>query len=261
MVALSFQGIFRMWEKICKNNCYKLFAIILFALPQSSCFTFYVHFRSIGSTLFTQRPSSNRYEKNKFENCGTQITKLNLARHNEICSAGTLYCTQCPNFFTRSQNDLNYHVAKKHSEPKLDAIFKCKLCYQEFRGLYAICQHRNTQHGMQIESRTRKLDVEHRRGNVEDHRLRDELRSCQHFLVDSEIESARHRVFNYAVKILNRTIVNENLDHFFNKLKCAAKVNLAFGFILKKNRRWRVQRLLRIQKQNPAGLIQTCVHP
>ena len=31
---------------------------------------------------------------------------------------------------------------------------------------------------------------------------------------------------------LNETIVNEKLDHFFNNLKCAAKVNLAFGFIL-----------------------------
>ena len=66
-----------------------------------------------------------------------------------------------------------------------------------------------------------------------DHRLREELRSGQHFLVDSELERARHKVFNYAVETLNETIVNEKLDHFFNNLKCAAKVNLAFGFILK----------------------------
>ena len=72
-------------------------------------------------------PSSNRYEKVKCENCGTQITKLNLARHKS-CPAGTLNSTQCPNFFTKSQNDLNYHIAKKHSAPKLDVTFKCKLC-------------------------------------------------------------------------------------------------------------------------------------
>ena len=59
-------------------------------------------------------------------------------------------------------------------------------------------------------------------------------RSCQHFLVDSELERARHKVFNYAVETLNETIVNEKLDHFFNNLICAAKLNLAFGFILKK---------------------------
>ena len=92
-----------------------------------------------------------------------------------------------------------------------------------------------TQHGMQIGSGTRDVgvDMEHIVGDVEDHSLREELRSCQHFLVDSELERARHNVFIYAVETLNETIVNENLDHFFNNLKCAAKVNLAFGFILK----------------------------
>ena len=98
-------------------------------------------------------------------------------------------------------------------------------------------------------------------GDVEDHSLREELRSCQHFLVDSELERARHKVFNYAVETFNETIVNEKLDHFFNNSKCAAKVNLAFGFILKKYRRRRVQIFSRTRKQYPAGSIQTCVHP
>ena len=51
--------------------------------------------------------------------------------------------------------------------------------------------------------------------------------------MDSELERARHKVFNYAVETFNETTVNENFDHFFNNLKCAAKVNLAFGFMLK----------------------------
>ena len=51
--------------------------------------------------------------------------------------------------------------------------------------------------------------------------------------MDSKSESARHKVFNYATEILNETIVNEKLDHCFNELKRAAKVNLAFGFFLK----------------------------
>ena len=86
---------------------------------------------------------------------------------------------------------------------------------------------------MQIGSETRHVDVEHIVGDVEDHRLRQELRSCQHFLVDSELENASHKPFPSAVETLNETIVNEKLDHFFNNLKCAEKVNLAFGFILK----------------------------
>ena len=139
----------------------------------------------------------------------TQTTRKNFVRHKKSCSAGTLYCTQCPNFSTKSQNYPIYHIAKKHSAPKLDVTFKCKLCYHEFPGFYALRQHRNTQHGMQIGSRTRDVNVEHKVGDVEEHSLREVLWSCQHFLVDSELERARHKVFNYEVETLNKTIVKE----------------------------------------------------
>ena len=178
-------------------------------------------------------PTLNRNRKVTCENCGTQTTKLNLASRKKSCSAGTLYCTQCPNFSTKFQNDLIYHIAKKDSAPKLDVTLKSKLCYQEFPGFYALRQHRSTQHGMQIGSRTSDVNVEHIVGDVEDHILRKELRSCQHFLVDSELERARHKVFNYAVETLNETIMNEKLDLFFKILKCVAKVNMVFGLILK----------------------------
>ena len=173
-----------------------------------------------------------RKDKNRCEKCGTETTRNNIVRHKKRCSIGTLYCTQCPNFSTKSQNDLNYHTAKKHSAPKPDVTFKCKFRYQEFPGFHALRQHRNNQHGMQIGSGTRDVDVEHIVGEVEDHSLREEWRSCQYLLVDSELERARHNVYNYAVETLNETIVNEKLDQFFNNLKSAAKVNLAFGFIL-----------------------------
>ena len=233
MVALSFYGIFRIWEKLFKNTGYKFFAIISIALLPSSCFNFYVQFRSFCPTLFTQMPFLNRNEIVTCGNCGSQTTKLNLACHKKSCSVGTLYCNQCPNFPTKSQSDMNYRIVKKHSAPKPDVTFKCKLCYQEFPGLYALRQLKNTQHGMQIGSGTRDVDVEHIVGDVQDHSLREELRSCQHFLVDSEIERARHKVFNYAIEKLNEENVDEKLDHFFNNLKCAAKVNLAFSFNLK----------------------------
>ena len=232
MVALSFYGIFRMWEKRSKNTCSKFFAIVSFALLQSGCFNFYVDFRSISSTPFRQMPSLIRKEKVTCENCGTRTTRNNFVRHKKRCSAGTLFCTQCPNFSTKSQDDLNHHIAKKHSAPKLDVTFKCKLCYQEFAGFHALRQHRNTQHGMQIGSGTMDVHVEHIVGDVEDRMLREESRSCQHFLVNSELERSRHKVSNYAIENLNAEIVDEKLDHLFN-LKCAAKVNLAFGFVLK----------------------------
>ena len=131
-------------------------------------------------------PSLNRNEKVTFENCGTQTTKLNLARHKKRCSVVTLYRTQCPNFSTKSLNDLNYQFAKRHSAPKPDVTFRCKLFYQEFPGFHALRQHRNTQHGTKIGSGTR--DMDHILGDVEDHSLREELRSCQHFLWNPNLE-------------------------------------------------------------------------
>ena len=178
-----------------------------------------------------------------FADCSVKLLKLKCLRSIESlilrvirkrCSVGTLFCTQCPNFSRKSENALNYRIVEKHSKPNVDVTFKCKLHYQEFLVIYALRQHRSTQHGMQIASGTRDVDVEHIVGDVEDHRLREELRSCHYFLVDSELERARHKVFNYAVETLNETIVNAKFDHFLNKLKCAAKVFLAFAFILKK---------------------------
>ena len=161
----------------------------------------------------------------------------------------------------KSQNDLNYQIAMKNSAPKLDVTLKCKLRYQEFPGFYALRQQRNTQHGMQIGSATRDVDVEHIMGDVEDHRLREKLRPCQHFLVDSELERERHRVFNYAVKTLNETVVNKKLDHFFKQFKMCSKSESGFWFQFEKHGRRRVQIILRARKQYPAGSIPNCVHP
>ena len=53
--------------------------------------------------------------------------------------------------------------------------------------------------------------------------------SCQHFLVDFELERVRHEVLNYAIEGLNATIVADKIGHPFYNTKCAAKMNLAVG--------------------------------
>ena len=65
-------------------------------------------------------------------------------------------------------------------------------------------------------------------------KLKEELRSCQHFLVDFELDWAGHKVFNYARENFNAKILDEKLDHFFNKLKCTADMKLGFRFNLKR---------------------------
>ena len=130
MVALSFYGIFRIWEQICKNTCCQFFAIVSFALLPSSHLNFHLHFRLFCQTTIIEMPSLIRKVQVTCENCGTQTTRDKNIRHQKRCSAGTLYCTRCPKFSAKSQSDLNYHIAKKHGAPKPDITFKCKLCYQ-----------------------------------------------------------------------------------------------------------------------------------
>ena len=196
-----------------------------------------VHFKSLCFlTNFAQIPFLNRYEKVTCENCGTQTTKLNLARHKKSCSAGRLHCSQFPNFFTKPQNDMNYHIAKKHSAAKRDVAFKCKLCYAEFPAFYALRQHKNTQHGPQRGFGARNIDVEDIVGNDDDQSLREELESCKYLFTYTEKENGRHRGFNVAMSSFDMSLLNDKLDYVFKELKCAAKVNLAFGFVVKINR-------------------------
>ena len=178
-------------------------------------------------------PSLIRKEKVSCEHCGTQVTRINLSRHKKTCSVGTLCCTQCPNFSTLSQDDLNYHIANKHSVPRPSITYKCKLCHAEFPGVYALRQHKNTQHGTQLGFAASNIDVEDIVGDVDDQSFREDLESCKHFLSDTEMENGRHRVFNFAMSSFDISLLNDTLDYVFKELKCSAKVNIAFGFVLK----------------------------
>ena len=144
-----------------------------------------------------------------------------------------MYCTQCPNFSTKARDDLTYHIAKQHGAEGPSKTYKCNLCCAEFPGFYALRQHKNTQHGKQIGFGSSNIDMDDIMGDVDDQSLREELQSCRHFLVDSEIQKGRHSVFNFAVNNLTAQIIEEKLDRVLDKLQCVAKLNLALGFILK----------------------------
>ena len=178
-------------------------------------------------------PPLNRYEKVKCEICCTQTIKPNLTRHKKGCPAGTLYCSPCPNSFRKSQNDLNYFIAKKHGVPRHPKTYKFKLCHAEVPGFYDLRQHRNTQNGPQMGFRASNIHVEDIVGDVDNHSLREELESCKHFLTDIEMENGRHRVFNFTMPSFDIFLLNDKLVYDFKEPKCAAKVKLAFGFVLK----------------------------
>ena len=119
-------------------------------------------------------PRFIRKQKLTYENYGNQTTRNNTVRHKTRCSAEILYCNQCPKFNTTSQDDLKFHLAKKHSAPKLVITFMCKFCHKEFPGFYALRQHKNIQHGFLLKTKSvDPVDIIH---EVDDMNLKEELR-------------------------------------------------------------------------------------
>ena len=57
--------------------------------------------------------------------------------------------------------------------------------------------------------------------------------SLSTFLVDSELAKRRHRVFNFAMSTFDNSLIDQKLDLVFKALKFAAKINFAFGFVLR----------------------------
>ena len=92
---------------------------------------------------------------------------------------------------------------------------------------------KDTQHGTQIGFGANDFDVEDIVGDVDDQNLREELESCKQFLSDTEMENGRHRVFNFAISSFDISLLKDKLDNVFKELKCAAKINIEFGFVLK----------------------------
>ena len=166
-------------------------------------------------------------------NCGTSVTKKHLSRHKSGCSGGTFYFPECPNFFIKSRDDLNYHIGKKHSAAGPKNNHTCKECSIEFPSSYSLRHHKQRYHTGDTTSSGEKAVIQSLADAGDDKNLEEELQSCRKFLVDSEIQKGRHSVFNFVVNNLTAQVIEEKLDRVLDNLKCAATLNLALGFILK----------------------------
>ena len=89
--------------------------------------------------------------------CGKHVAGSKLARHRKTHTNGTLYCTDC-NFHTKSQADLNYHIARKHN-PGGDNTFECAICHQTFNSYYPLQQHKATEHATTSRVQTNEVSV------------------------------------------------------------------------------------------------------
>ena len=161
--------------------------------------------------------------------CVTKVSKQNLSVHKKSCSVGTLFCSKCPNFSTKSQNGLSYHIAKKHGAPNPTVAHICKICKDKFTGFYALRQHKSQVHGHNIKTSD---DSSHLFEGIDDDSLKEELRACQHFLL---IRNWKKDVREFSILHWHLLVLKKSTQSriVFQKLKCAAKIILAFGFVLK----------------------------
>ena len=131
---------------------------------------------------------------------------------------------------------MNYHIAKKHAQPSSKQSTVCPSCEQEFPSYYSLQQHRSKEHGAKqrkpsdtVADLKKVVEEEEEDGE----KLKEELSARQQFLVDTEMENARHKVFNFQMSELDTKIINEELEEVFNKLNSAAKINIALAFVLR----------------------------
>ena len=178
-------------------------------------------------------PALDCNEQITFDKCGTQTTKNSIVRHKTRCLAGSLYCTQCPNFQTTSQADLNYLIAKKHNAAGPKNNHTCKESSIEFPRIYSLRHHKQRYHKAETTRSAEIADMQSLADAGDDKNLEEVLQSWRHFLVDSEIQKGRHSVFNFAVNNHTAQVIEENLDRVLDNQKCAAKPNSALGLILK----------------------------
>ena len=121
-------------------------------------------------------------------NCETSKRKQSLTRHKSRCSGGTLYCPKCPSFSTKSRDDLFYHIAKKHSAAGPNNNHTCKECSNEFPRFYSLRHHKQSYYTAETTSGGEKAEMGSLADAADDKKLEEELQSCRHFLVDSEVQ-------------------------------------------------------------------------
>ena len=115
----------------------------------------------------------------------------------------------------------------QHLERKIHISVKI---ISEFSGSFTLRQHKTSDRGFQMKSS--EFDVNNFFKD-DDAELKEELQACQHFFLGSELEKGRNRVFNFGISTFDNSLINKKLDLVFKGLKCAAKVNLALGFVIK----------------------------
>ena len=98
---------------------------------------------------------------------------------------------------------MKFHNAKKNFKATAGVVHKCKICDKNFHSFYNLREHKRKENGAQRGSGARNVDNTQLVGVVDENSLKEELKTCKHFLVVSEMEIGRHRVYNFAMDFLD----------------------------------------------------------
>ena len=136
----------------------------------------------------------------KCEDCSQEYRRADAAKHRKRCEKQKEH--KCPNchFYTKSKEEMDYHVAKKHAEPSSKQSTVCSSSEHELTSYYSLQQHRRKEHGAKqrkpsdtVADLNKIVEEEGEDGE----KLEEELSACQHFPVDTQMENGRHNVFNF----------------------------------------------------------------
>ena len=159
-------------------------------------------------------PSPDRSQQTTCNYCGKKVIKVNLLRHKKFCASGTKCCSQCPNFFCKTQTEVDHHTATKHAIPSMIAKTKCSICEEEYPSFYSLQRHKNSVHGTTSRIQFVNVNLDAFMGDYNDQALRQELTAWQHFLVDYEFVKGRQHVFNFASTNATPKFLREKFNKF-----------------------------------------------
>ena len=123
-------------------------------------------------------PALSRNEKVKCGDGRNMYSRMHAARHQKRF----ISCPYCKNS-THDQQEMNYHVAKKHAQLSSKQSMVCSSCDKEFPSYYSLQQHRRKEHGTKLRKPSDTVAdlrrVWRRKGKME----RSSKRSCVIFSI------------------------------------------------------------------------------
>ena len=130
---------------------------------------------------------------------------------------------------------MDHHTATEQAIASMIAETKCNIFKEEYPSFYSLQRHKISVHVKTSRIQIDKVNLDAFIADYHNQALRQELTSCQHFLVDSAFVRGRQYVlFNFAPTIVTPKFLQEKVQQIFESLHCAAKVNSALSFVLRK---------------------------